>query len=249
MTMPFRYVLAQFKGPDLKQNTCLSSYEKITLFSPQKFILFNQTLWLSPARCIFWEEESALIASDLHFGKTGHFRKEGIGVPQNIYKEDLHRLFSQVQFFKPSVLLITGDMFHSHNNKEIDFFLKWRKDLPNIKFHLIKGNHDVLPDEFYEEAKITVSKNKLSIKSFCFTHDYSSDLKTQEKKHFTFSGHIHPGVRMKGNGKQSFMLPCFYFTESYAVLPAFSLFSGLYNLRPKKRDIVFALVENKVIRL
>ena len=30
---------------------------------------------------MFWEEEKALIVSDLHFGKTGHFRKSGIAVP------------------------------------------------------------------------------------------------------------------------------------------------------------------------
>src|SRR5665647_5672 len=109
----------------------VSSLKKI-LFSPQKFILHKQTLWLSPARCIYWEEEKALILSDLHFGKTGHFRKEGIGVPQNIFKEDLQRLFTQIQFFKPSTLLIAGDMFHSKANKEIDLFLKWRNDLHAI---------------------------------------------------------------------------------------------------------------------
>ena len=219
------------------------------MYSPQRFRLFNQTLWLSPDRCIFWEEENALILSDLHFGKTGHFRKEGIGVPQKIYKEDLHRLFNQVQFFKPSVLLITGDMFHSYNNKEIDFFLKWRRDLPNITFYLIKGNHDVLPDKFYQEANITVAKNMLSIGNFCFTHDFCFNSEKKKENYFTFSGHIHPGIRMKGPGKQSCMLPCFYFAETYAVLPAFSLFSGLYKLTPKKRDTVFALVEGQVIRL
>ena len=219
------------------------------MFSPQKFILHQQTLWLSPARCIYWEEEKALILSDLHFGKTGHFRKEGVGVPQNIFKEDLQRLFTQIQFFQPSVLFIAGDMFHSKANKEIDLFLKWRNDLHAIDFHLIKGNHDVLSDKFYEDADIKVSKKKLSVRNFCFTHDINEECENNDEITFTFSGHIHPGIRVSGVGKQSFMLPCFYFTENYAVLPAFSLFSGLYNLRPKKKDTVFALVENKVMRL
>ncbi|MDB5208454.1 MAG: pdeM, partial [Flavisolibacter sp.] len=30
----------------------------------------SQNLWLSAQRSIFWEEEKALIVSDLHFGKT-----------------------------------------------------------------------------------------------------------------------------------------------------------------------------------
>ena len=97
--------------------------------APYKFILHDQTLWLSPERCIYWEEERSLILSDLHFGKTGHFRKSGIGVPQDIFKKDLQRLFSQIQFFNPTTLLYVGDLFHSHANKELDMFLKWRKSL------------------------------------------------------------------------------------------------------------------------
>ena len=219
------------------------------MFSPYRHIFQKQTLWLSPARCIYWEEEKALILSDLHFGKTGHFRKEGIGVPQNIFKEDLQRLFTQIQFFKPGTLLIAGDMFHSHANKEIDLFLKWRNDISSIDIHLIKGNHDILSNKFYKEANIKVEKKKLSIKNFCFTHNFASECETGKEEFFTFSGHIHPGIKINGNGKQSFMLPCFYFTEKYAVLPAFSMFTGLYKLKPNKKDNVFALVENQVIKM
>jgi DNA ligase-associated metallophosphoesterase len=219
------------------------------LFSPLRFILHQQTLWLSPARCIYWEQEKALILSDLHFGKTGHFRKSGIGVPQNIFKEDLQRLFTQIQFFKPETLLIAGDMFHSHANKEIDFFLKWRNDFSDVNFYLIKGNHDVLPNKFYEEANIKIVKKKLQVQNFCFTHDIANECEDEEEKLFTFSGHIHPGIKVSGIGKQSVMLPCFYFSNAYAVLPAFSYFTGLYKIRPKDKDNVFALIENKVIKM
>lgn len=220
------------------------------MYSPEKFILQDQTLWLSPERCIFWEEEKALILSDLHFGKTGHFRKSGIGIPQNIFKNDLQRLFNLIQFFQPYSLLIAGDMFHSHANKEIDLFVKWRKDLPGINFNLIKGNHDILPDNFYADAQIKNYKNFVSIKNFSFTHDITAiNDKDNSNKFFTFSGHIHPGIRVNGAGKQSLMLPCFYFTDAYAVLPAFSHFTGLYKMSPKKKDHVFAIIENKVVKM
>ncbi len=217
--------------------------------APLRFLFHKQTLWLSPARCIFWEEESILIVSDLHFGKSGHFRKSGIGIPQNIYKEDLQRLFSQIQFFKPKILLIAGDMFHSTANKEIEFFLKWRNDIPEIEFYLIRGNHDILPKKFYKEANIKVFENKLSIDNFCFTHDIASTCDDENEKLFTFSGHIHPGIKMKGLGKQSMMLPCFYFSKKYAVLPAFSAFTGLAKIKPSKNDQVFALAESRIIKI
>ncbi len=217
------------------------------MFSPLRFLFRQQTLWLSPLRCIFWEEEGILIVSDLHFGKSGHFRKSGIGIPQSIYKKDLQKLFSQIQFFNPKTVLINGDMFHSTENREIDFFIKWRKDLPHVEFYLVRGNHDILPNSFYEKANIKVFENKLSIGVFCFIHDIASSC--DDEKLFTFSGHIHPGIKMNGLANQSLILPCFYFGKKYAVLPAFSEFTGLAKIRPKENDHVFALVENQVFRM
>ena len=72
----------------------------------QYFNFRDQHLWLSPERTIFWEDEKALILSDSHFGRTGHFRKSGIGVPQSVYKEDLHKLFALIQHYKPEQLII-----------------------------------------------------------------------------------------------------------------------------------------------
>lgn len=218
------------------------------LLQPVRFLFQNQTLWLSPARCIFWEEEKTLIFSDLHFGKSGHFRKSGIGIPQNIFKEDLQRFFSQVQLFKPEKVLITGDMFHSSANKELDLFVKWRNDFPQIQFDLVLGNHDILNAKFYIESAINVFKEAVSIKNFCFKHDIQSSCQ-QDKNEYTFSGHIHPGIKLNGAGNQSLMLPCFYFGKKYAVLPAFSAFTGLAKIKPVKTDTVFALVEGKVLKI
>lgn len=217
--------------------------------APLHFKFQKQTLWLSASRCIFWEEENILILSDLHLGKSGHFRKAGIGIPQNIFKEDLQRLFSQIQFFKPKIVLIAGDMFHSKANKEIDFFLKWRNDIAAVEFYLVMGNHDILPKKMYEEANIEVFEDKYSLKNFCFTHDISTHCEEPGKELFTFSGHIHPGIKMNGLGNQSLMLPCFYFGKKHAVLPAFSAFTGLAKIKPASTDHVFALVENSVIKL
>ncbi|MDR3711845.1 MAG: metallophosphoesterase [Puia sp.] len=131
----------------------------------------KQQLWLSPGRCVFWEEEKALIVSDLHFGKTGHFRKSGIAVPATVYRDDLQRLVAQIQYFQPRQLLIVGDLFHSRENRELELFQKWRADLPDLAFRLIKGNHDILHDDWYAAAGIELSEKKLRIGEFLFMHD------------------------------------------------------------------------------
>jgi metallophosphoesterase superfamily enzyme len=71
----------------------------------------------------------------------------------------------------------------------------------------------------------------------------------EDKPAYTFSGHIHPGIKIRGAGKQSLYFPCFYFGETYAVLPAFSRFTGLTRMEIKPRDKIFAIVENKIIKI
>lgn len=214
---------------------------------PKPFKIKDEQIWISPGRTLFWEAEKALIASDLHFGKTGHFRKAGIAVPAAVFKEDLQRLFNQVQYFQPDKLIIVGDLFHSKQNKELDLFRKWRDDLGGISVTLVKGNHDILLDGWYKKASIQVVNEVLTIGSFCFRHDLEKC--ESGKDEYLFSGHIHPGIVINGLGKQSLRFPCFYFTKEYCVLPAFSHFTGVALIDPQKGEEVFAIVNNTIVHL
>lgn len=265
---------------------------------PVSYIIHHNTFWLLAQKAVYWEEQKTLILADLHLGKTGHFRKEGIAVPQGVYKDDLHRLFHIIQQYKPEQLIIAGDMFHSRMNKEVDLFTRWRSDIAQLHIQLIKGNHDILHDQHYAEAGITVTNCKLHLDKFCFVHDIedvregvnreTTDVKpqttdseklkeksgegdtevpkTKSKKLkakgtgceplqpfddscYYISGHIHPGVVVRTGTRQSMCLPCYYFSSSYAVLPAFSAFTGTYPVSPKKGDAVFAIVKDSVMRL
>ncbi len=217
----------------------------MSVLSPH--IILNNTFLLSADRCIFWVEEKILILSDLHFGKTGHFRKSGIAIPQEIYKNDLQRFVTQLQLFKPAQVIIIGDMFHSHSNKEHDFFLKWRQDFSEIPIHLVKGNHDILKESWYKLAAISIHNCQLRIGNFVFVHDVIDCIIPDNG--YIFSGHIHPGITIRGGGRQSIHLPCFYFAKQYAVLPAFSKFTGTYTIEPKAGEAVFILVEQTVVKL
>lgn len=205
----------------------------------------NNRFWLSPQRCIFWEEEQALILSDLHFGKTGHFRKHGIAVPQQVYREDLQRLVEQIGHFKPGKIIAVGDLFHSVANKEMDWFLKWRQDLGPIDLILVKGNHDILSESWYAAAAISVVTGTYSIGGFVFVHD--PEEVTDQSDQYIFSGHLHPGVHINGLGKQSLQFPCFYFGKNSAILPAFSKFSGLAIVKKKKTDAIYAIVNHTLV--
>ncbi len=217
----------------------------------QHFYFRDQHLWLSHERVIFWEDAKALIVSDTHFGKTGHFRKSGIPMPQHVFIEDLQRLFSMLQFYKPEQLIVVGDFFHSKANKENLLFEKWRNDVTQLEILLVKGNHDILHKDWYKKLNVQLFADEpLRINALAFLHDYAHIEK--HPKHsdaYFFTGHLHPGIHIRGKSRQSLSFPCFYFSDDFAVLPAFSKFSGMYVLDKKKTDTVFAIVNNELIEV
>lgn len=204
---------------------------------------------LNSNRTIFWEQEKILILSDLHLGKTGHFRKSGIGVPATIMKEDMHRFVAAIQFYKPLLVVIVGDLFHSVENKEHELFLKWRNDLQHVPMLLVKGNHDIVSETWYKNAGIETAEKIWRRNNFLFVHQIEdAEVEALKESDYFFSGHIHPAISIKGLGKQSLRFPCFYFTPQYAVLPAFGKFTGTYLVEPEKNETAFAVVEDSVIQ-
>jgi DNA ligase-associated metallophosphoesterase len=203
------------------------------------FVIKEQKLVLSAERCLFWEDQQTLILSDMHIGKAAHFRKSGIAVPQQIFQEDLHRLFQQIHFFSPKRIIVTGDLFHSESNLEHEWFSKWRAALEGIQLILVKGNHEILNNHIYEKLGIEIVEKELVVTPFRFAHDLTHD---SNEEYYLFSGHTHPGIKIAGKAKQSFVFPCFYFTSAYCILPAFSKFTGKHLIEMKKGEKVFAVV-------
>lgn len=201
---------------------------------------------LSAGRAVFWEEEQTLIIADLHVGKSAHFRKAGIAVPANIVQEDLYRLQRLITKYHPKQVIVVGDMFHSSANNDVQYFKLWRQQFALIPFLLITGNHDILAPELYKELDID-QEDSLCLHNIFFVHD-AADAPSSCNE-YVFSGHIHPGVRLVGYGRQHLRLPCFYFGPEAAVLPAFSHFTGTYSLEPEPSSAVFVIAEQKVFRV
>lgn len=200
---------------------------------------------LSKERAIFWIAQKTLIISDLHIGKSAHFRKSGIQVPDTVGLTDLQRLTALMKEFNPTTLLVTGDMFHHNINSDANAFGEWRKHYTGLKVVLIKGNHDALKNEDYGALNIEVHTKELLSPPFRFIHDQP----THEDGYYNISGHIHPGIALYGKAKQQLKFPCFYFGKHCAILPAFSVFTGLSIMRPKEGDQFYALTPAKVIKV
>lgn len=207
----------------------------------------NQTWKLLAEKAIYWQERQTLIITDLHIGKSGHFRKSGIAAPSTLNAKNLERLGKLIQKHAPSTLLILGDLFHSKANREWLEFEEWLEDFYGLDIQLVTGNHDLLHQSFYESANIIVFET-LEIDDFLFVHDPNDMNKTNSTRTMV-AGHIHPGISIKGKGRQSLRFPCFLFSDTKILLPAFGEFTGLYTIKPEENEQVFAVVEGSVIEL
>ena len=206
----------------------------------------NQELVLLPQKALFWQDKKYLILSDLHLGKTGHFRKSGIAAPGKANLKNLDRLSNLVDNIQPQKILFLGDLFHSSANREWFQFEEWRKAFSKLSILLVTGNHDQLHSSFYQSADIEVI-DRLELENFLFVHDASDLQKSSDTT--IISGHIHPGVKLKGKGKQKLRLPCYSISDHQIILPAFGEFTGLHIIQPDENRKIFLIVENSVIDL
>jgi len=205
----------------------------------------GEELILSKEKAIYWPSKKMLIISDLHIGKSAHFRKSGIQVPATIGAGDLARLGAQIELYLPEILLITGDMFHHTINSDVALFADWRRQFSNVKIVLIKGNHDSLKAEDYANLDILVQEKELLMAPFRFIHDKPK----VADAYFNITGHIHPGITIYGKARQRLRFPCFYFSDTCAVLPAFSAFTGLSKINPDEGAAFYAITPLTVVKV
>ena len=174
-----------------------------------------------------------------------------------MFSPTLHIQTGQHLFLSPSrsifweearTLIVVGDMFHSFENRELDWFVKWRNDFSGLEIELVKGNHDILENDWYTRQGIRLHTPYLDLGPFRFIHDQNDQDETDDKR-YTLSGHLHPGISLKGGGKQNLRFPCFYFGKKQAILPAFSAFTGTAALTPERGDKVYAIVEQTLVAI
>lgn len=200
----------------------------------------GEELHLLPEKAVFWPVQGALIIADVHFGKTGHFRKNGIALLSEMPMAELENLARVVQRIKPNTLIFLGDLFHSELNHEWGLLQDWLAHL-QAEVILVNGNHD---EHLLAHANLKHLETiyELNIGPFHFTHEPEKEV----GELYNLAGHIHPGIRLKGRGRQSLRLPAFCFGERQGLLPAFGLTTGLAIQKQNKKSQYFVVGGNEV---
>lgn len=209
----------------------------------KNIIIRKETFTLTNQRAVFWEKEKALILSDLHIGKTAHFRKNGIALANHIMKSDLERLSVLIEYFQPEKFIVVGDLLHAGNNSDVDEFCQWKNQYSKLKFYLIQGNHDRLSKSLEEKLNLYFKDNRLKIDDFVFIHDFDKKISG-----FQVTGHIHPGVILNSSVKK-IKLPCFVQTLDQLLLPAFSGFTGLDTKNIPRNGKFFIFTDSEIYEI
>ncbi len=206
------------------------------------FSFKEEELWLLAEKGIWFPDYQTLLVSDTHLAKGAHFRKSGIAMPKALAQQELSLLSDLIDQLHPREIIFLGDLFHSDINNDFSWFSLWREMHHQIKMVLIKGNHDFLPFHFYKTLKMEVV-DTMNLGKFKLLHEPSK----QANEEYLLTGHIHPGIRIKGKARQGITLPCFYFGDTYGILPAFGRFTGKALLKPQTTDKIYVIAGDNVV--
>jgi len=202
----------------------------------------QEELVLLAHKCVYWPSIKGLIVSDLHFGKSSHFRKSGIPLSMGSQQQDLKKMDELINEFQPEKLIFLGDLFHSDHNTEWDQFCEWRNTHSSVEFILVRGNHDLLSMDYYGNANMQVIES-LTIGRICLSHE-----PIQTNGGYNIHGHIHPGIKLVGKAYQSLRLPCFYIGKEVMVVPAFGKLTGLCIVEPKQEETIYGIADLNLIK-
>lgn len=202
----------------------------------------QQTFVLHPYGAMYWYDKEMLIVADLHLGKIEHFRKHGSALPDLSNAVDYIHLEQNIAEFMPKSVVFLGDLFHSTLNKSWQIFEEWTKRQP-VDFTLIVGNHDIIPVSKFEDLGFSIEYH-LDISGFSLTH-----IPENKEGLFNLCGHVHPGYRLRGKGRQQLKLSCFYQKVNRMILPAYGSFTGNYYVKPEDDEHIYVLTEDSVLKV
>jgi uncharacterized protein len=179
---------------------------------------FESGIWLDARRAIWFEELSALAVADLHIGYNWAQRHGGQMLPLQPPDDTICRLKALCDFYKPSELLLLGDIVHRalslpQIQTELQNLLA---TLPGVR--LIAGNHD----RFLEKLITAPLEAELVRGNYLFVHGHLPS----ERPERVVMGHEHPAISVGDGVATSVKCPCFLISRRTIVLPAFSLWAA-----------------------
>ncbi|MGI9077694.1 MAG: ligase-associated DNA damage response endonuclease PdeM [Gemmatimonadaceae bacterium] len=207
----------------------------------------GETLMLLSERAVLWEDASSLLIADTHFGKAAAFRAGGIPVPHGTTLHGIRKLDALLARTRPRRVVFLGDFLHARSGRSpatLQHLADWRAQQHDVEMMLVRGNHDRNAGDPPRELQLECVEAPLIMPPFILAHRPVS-----APEGYVIAGHLHPGAELVGPARQRLKLPCFWFREEEAVLPAFGDFTGLASISPDPADRVFVVTGDAVLEV
>ena len=207
----------------------------------------GQPLTLLAQKAAFLPESNTLLVADAHIGKAVSFRKLGVPVPRGTTTETLSVLADLVARLHVRRIVFLGDFLHSarsHAASTLGAVARWRQAHAALELTLVRGNHDDRAGDPPAVLDIQAFDEPLLHHGLALCH-HPQPIDGA----FVLAGHVHPCVSVGGRAHDWHRLPCFWFTQRMAVLPAFGAFTGMQAIRPARGERVFAAAAERVFEL
>jgi DNA ligase-associated metallophosphoesterase len=209
--------------------------------------LAGERVRLLAERALYWEREKTLIAADLHWGKAAAFRAGGIPVPRGTTAADLARLGHALWHTGARRLILLGDLLHAREwrgAETVRTIREWRAAARDLELVLIRGNHDRRAGDPPSDFGIEVVNGPLRAGPFALRHEPE-----RVEGAYVLAGHVHPGVTVRGPGRERLRLPCFALGRSVGILPAFGEFTGTALTDPGPGGRVYVIAGDDVVEV
>jgi DNA ligase-associated metallophosphoesterase len=211
---------------------------------PRTIILKQTELLLLPEKALLLPEYKTLCIADWHLGKAAHFRKSGIALPQPDLSPEFEQVSRLIGQYEAEQVVLLGDLFHSHLNKDWIRFGEFIHAHSNIRWTITMGNHDIIGKEQFTSLGIhALDELVLGERVICTHHP----LENLAENQLNIAGHIHPGCELFTPTRQKFKLPCFHYANQVLTLPAFGSLTGLFILKPAPHNRIFPILGDEVM--
>jgi uncharacterized protein len=206
----------------------------------------GEALCLTPECAVFWPRVETLLIADAHLGKAAAFRSGGIPVPSGTTSDNLEALTALVRACRARRVIFLGDLVHSAAAKRAvsGAVAAWRERQADVEVLLVRGNHDRRSGNAPPDWRMTTVEEPYGLAPFALCHTPG-----EIQGAYAIAGHIHPCVNLHGRGREHLRLPCFWLRESYAVLPAFGVFTGMADVEPGDGDRIYVAAGDRVLQV
>ena len=207
----------------------------------------GEVLELCPERAVYWPRGRILLVADPHFGKAATFRVLGIHVPRGTTAVGLARLDLLLERHHVVTIVFLGDFLHAREGRNDGTFAalaSWRASHADVAMQIVRGNHDRRAGDPPAIVGIECVDGPYAAPPFTLAHH-----PVEIAGSYVLAGHLHPCGTLIGAGRQRERLPCFWFSRSVGVLPAFGDFTGCAGVAASGDDTVWVVAGDHVLQV